>query len=152
MGFNYAKEKAEFDRQWAEIRKQYEELGMSQDALEKIHSFDWDWFKSQRRYSSHLADLPEEVTAETIREASTGTIPGDIPASFGSDPRQWLDEIEDEQLVWKLMQLSKDDIALLTHLVFEEYTQSEIAQQKAQKQQSISRQLQQIKKIFGKCV
>ncbi len=152
MGFNYAKEKAEFDQQWAEIRKQYEELGMSQDVIEKIRSFDWDWFKSQRRYSNHLADLPEEVTVETIQQASTETIPGDIPASLDSDPRQWLDEIEDEQLVRKLMQLSKDDIALLTHLVFEEYTQSEIAHQKAQKQQSISRQFQQIKKILGKCV
>ncbi len=152
MGFNYAKEKAEFDRQWAEIRKQYEELGMSQDAIEELYSFDWDWFKSQRRYGSHLADLTEEVNVETIREASTETIPGDIPASLGSDPRQWLDEIEDEQLVRKLMQLSKDDIALLTHLVFEEYTQSEIAQQKAQSQKTVSRQFQQIKNIFRKRV
>ncbi len=149
MGFNYAKEKAEFDRQWAEIRKQYEELGMSQDAIEKIRSFDWDWFKSQRRYSSHLADLPEEVTAETIREASTGTIPGDIPASFGSDSRQWLDEIEDEQLVRKLMQLSKDDIALLTHLVFEEYTQSEIAQKELRSQVAVSKHLHKIRKILN---
>ncbi len=148
MGFNYAKEKAEFDRQWAEIRKQYEELGMSQDAIEKIHTFDWGWFKSQRRYISHLANLPGEVTMETIREASTETIPGDIPASLGSDPRKWLDEIEDEQLVRKLMQLSKDDIALLTHLVFEEYTQSEMAHKKAVNQATISRQFSQIQKIF----
>ncbi len=148
MGFNYAKEKAEFDRQWAKIRKQYEELGMSQDAIEELYSFDWDWFKSQRRYGSHLADLTEEVNVETIREASTETIPGDIPASLGSDPRQWLDEIEDEQLVRKLMQLSKDDIALLTHLVFEEYTQSEIAHKKAVNQATISRQFSQIQKIF----
>ncbi len=148
MGFNYAKEKAEFDRQWAEIRKQYEELGMSQDAIEKIRSFDWNWFKSQRRYSNHLANLPAEVTMETIREASTETIPGDIPASLGSDPNRWLDEIEDEQLVRKLMQLSKDDIALLTHLVFEEYTQSEMAHKKAVNQATISRQFSQIQKIF----
>ncbi len=152
MGFNYAKEKAKFDRQWAKIRKQYEELGMSQNAIEELYNFDWDWFKSQRRYGSHLADLTEVVNVETIREASTETIPGDIPASLGSDPRQWLDEIEDEQLVRKLMQLSKDDIALLTHLVFEEYTQSEIAQQEAQSQKTVSRQFQQIKNIFRKRV
>ncbi len=46
------------------------------------------------------------------------------------------------------MQLGEDDIALLTHLVFEEYTQSEIAQQKAQSQKAISRQFQQIKKVL----
>ncbi len=148
MGFNYAKEKAEFDRQWAKIREQYEELGMSRDAIEKIHTFDWDWFKSQRRYSSHLANLPEEVTLKTIQQASTGTMPGDIPASFGSDPYQWLDEIENEELVQKLMLLSKDDIVLLTRLVFEEYTQSEIAQRELRSQMAVSKHLHKIQKIL----
>ena len=85
---------------------------------------------------------------ETIQQVSTDTIPGDIPASFGTVPRQWLDEIEDEGLLRKLVSLSDDDIALLTRLAFDGYTQSEIAQQKAQSQQMISKQLQQIKKTF----
>lgn len=152
MGFNYAKEKAKFERQWSTIREQYEDLGMSQDAIEELHDFDWDWFKSRRKYINHLADLPEEATVEAIRQASTGTLPGDIPATFGLELRQWLDEIEDEHLLQKLMLLSEDDFALLTHLAFEECTQSEIAFQNHQSQQAISRQLQQIRKIFEKCV
>jgi len=152
MGFNYAKEKAKFDRQWAELCKQYEQLGMSADSIQQIHDFDWDCFKSQRRYDSHQVDLSEEVTVKAIQRASTRTAPGDIPASLGSDPSRWLDEIEDERLLRKLMLLSQDDIALLTCLVFEEYTQSEVAQQKAQSQKSISRQLQQIRKTFNKPV
>ena len=152
MGFNYAKEKAEFERQWAAVRAQYEELGMCQDAIKELHDFDWGWFKSRRRYINHLADLPEEATMEVIRQASTGTVPGDIPATLGSDHHRWLDEIEDEQLLQKLMLLSEDDLALLTSLAFEEYTQGEIAQQNHQNQQAISRQLQQIRKTFGKRV
>jgi len=149
MGFNYAKEKAEFERQWAAVRTQYEELGICADAIEELHDFDWDWFKSRRRYINHLADLPEETTVEVIRQASTGTAPGDIPATLGSDHHRWLDEIEDEQLLQKLMLLSEDDIALLTSLAFEEHTQSEIAQQNRQNQKAVSRQLQQIRKILG---
>jgi len=149
MGFNYAKEKAEFDRQWADIRKQYEELGMSQDAIENIRKFDWDWFNSQRRYSSHLAELPEEVTVETIQQASTGTMPGDVPASLGSDPLQWLDEIEDEQLVQKLIQLGKSDLELLTYLAFEGYTQREIAQKQMCSQMAISKHLNKLRKILN---
>ena len=148
MGFNYAKKNAEFEREWAALREQYEGLGMSQEAIEELYSFDRDWFRSQRRFSSHLTDLPEEVAVETIQQVSTDTIPGDIPASFGTVPRQWLEEIEDEGLLRKLVSLSDDDIALLTRLAFEGYTQSEIAQQKAQSQQMISKQLQQIKKTF----
>lgn len=150
MGFNYAKEKAGFERQWAKLREQYEKLGMGQDTIEELYNFDWDWFRSQRRFRDHLADLPEEVTVETIRQVSTGTIPGDIPASLGMVPHQWLDEIEDEELLSRLMLLSDDDIALLTLLAFEGYTQSEIAQQKLQSQQAISVHLRQIKKIFKK--
>ena len=152
MGFNYAREKAKFDRQWAELRRESEQVGMSEDAIQKMYDFDLECFKSQRRYDSHQAGLPEEATVETIQQASTGTLPGDIPETFGADPSRWLDEIEDEQLLRKLVKLSSDDLSLLTCLVFEEYTQCEVAQQKAQNQQSISRQLQQIRKTLRKCV
>lgn len=33
MGFNYAKEKTKFERQWTAIRKQCEEAGMEQELL-----------------------------------------------------------------------------------------------------------------------
>ena len=36
MGFNYAKKNAEFEREWAALREQYEGLGMSQDAYTGI--------------------------------------------------------------------------------------------------------------------
>ena len=148
MGFNYAKEKAEFEREWAELRKQYEGLGMSQEAIEELYAFDWDWFKSRRRYSDHLVDLPEEAAVEVIQQASTGTVPGDIPVSLGAAPSQWLDEIEDEDLLRKLILLSDDDIALLTYLTFEELTQSEIAQRESVNQATISRRFSQIQKFL----
>lgn len=152
MGFNYAKEKTKFERQWTAIRKQCEEAGMEQEAIEDLHDFDRDWFKSQRRYITHLVDLPEDTAVEAILQASTGTIPGDIPMPCAGYCYQWLDEIEDERLLQQLMLLSADNIDLLTRLVFEGYTQCEIAQQKKQNQKSISRQFQQIRKTLEKCV
>ena len=76
MGFNYAKEKTEFERQWTAIRKQCEEAGMEQEAIEDLHDFDRDWFKSQRRYITHLVDLAEDTAVEAILQASTGTFQG----------------------------------------------------------------------------
>ena len=152
MGFNYAKEKTKFERQWTAIRKQCEEVGMEQETIEDLHDFDWDWFKSQRRYINHLVDLPEDTAVEAILQASTGNIPGDIPMPCAGSHYQWLDEIEDERLLQQLMLLSADDIDLLTRLAFEGYTQCEIAQQKNQSQKSISRQFQQIRKTLEKCV
>ncbi len=157
MGFNYAQEKKTFERQWAVIRRQYENAGMSPDTIEELHNFDWDWFKSRRRYINHLADLPEGVTVEDFPQADAERSVGDTPLRYGAscagaDRYRWLDEIEDEKLLQKLIELNQDDVELLTQLVFEQYTQREIAQQNSQNQKAISRQFQQIRNIFKKGV
>lgn len=156
MGFNYAKEKQKFEKHWKVIRQQYESAGMSQDAIEELHDFDWDWFKSRRRYINHLADLPDSVSVEDFPQKGVEMSTGDTPVRYGSvcvaskERYHWIDEIEDERLFCKLMLLSTDDLELLTSLAFEGYTQSEIAQRKAVSQATISRQLSQIKKLLRK--
>ena len=37
MGFNYGLEKKNFDRQWAIMRKQYEDAGMSIEVIQAMH-------------------------------------------------------------------------------------------------------------------
>ncbi len=157
MGFNYAQEKKVFEKQWAVIRRQYENAGMSPDAIEELHDFDWDWFKSRRRYINHLADLPDGITVEDFPQADAERSVGDTPLRYGAicasaDRYRWLDEIEDEKLLQKLAALSQDDVELLTQLVFEEHTQHEIVRQNRQNQQAVSRQFQRIKKFFEKSV
>ena len=49
---------------------------MEQEAIEDLHDFDRDWFKSQRRYITHLVDLAEDTAVEAILQASTGTFQG----------------------------------------------------------------------------
>lgn len=145
MGFNYAKEKREFERKWAAVRRQCEEAGMAPDAIEELHDFDWDWFKSRRRYIDHLADLPDGLSAEDLPQAGDGTGPGDIPTLYGTEQCQWLDAIEDEQLLQKLVLLSKDDLKLLTALAFEERTQTEVSRILHCNQSTVSKNLARIK-------
>ena len=38
MGFNYGLEKKNFDRQWAIMRKQYEDAGMSIEVIQAMYS------------------------------------------------------------------------------------------------------------------
>ncbi len=106
---------------------------MSPDAIEELHDFDWGWFKSRRRYISHLADLPEGVTVEDFPKADAERSVGDTPLHYGTictgaDRYRWLDEIEDEKLLRKMAALNQDDVELLTQLAFEKRTQREIAQ------------------------
>ena len=39
MGFNYGLEKKNFDRQWAMLRKQYEDAGMSIEAIQAMYEY-----------------------------------------------------------------------------------------------------------------
>ena len=41
MGFNYGLEKKNFDSQWAVTRKQYEDAGMSSEAIQAMYDYDW---------------------------------------------------------------------------------------------------------------
>ena len=44
MGFNYGLEKKNFDSQWAVTRKQYEDAGMSREAIQAMYDYDWSVF------------------------------------------------------------------------------------------------------------
>lgn len=51
MGFNYAAEKKKFETLRARLRREYREAGMSDAAIRKMHDFDWEVFKQERRGS-----------------------------------------------------------------------------------------------------
>ena len=57
MGFNYGLEKKNFDSQWAMTRKQYEDAGMSSEAIQAMHDYDWSVFNANRSYQNHMQEM-----------------------------------------------------------------------------------------------
>ena len=57
MGFNYGLEKKNFDRQWTIIRKQYEDAGMSSEAIRAMYEYDWSVFNAARSYQNHTQEI-----------------------------------------------------------------------------------------------
>ena len=51
MGFNYAIEKAKFEREWTQLRVEYEKAGMSTEKINILHDYDWENFKKERIYA-----------------------------------------------------------------------------------------------------
>lgn len=153
MSFQYAQEKLKFEKNWNALQVQYEQAGMSQDAIKEIHDFDWQWFKSRRRYISMLTELPEDTTLEDLPSCSSAHTGGEPPQHYGvavgnSNRYSWLDEIEDAALLQKLMLLDSDDIDLLTSVVLEGHSQREFAQRNGRSERAVSRQFQRILKFF----
>ena len=54
MGFNCAAEKAKFDREWAKLRKEYANAGMSEKSIQKIYEYDWHCFCRNRAYERKM--------------------------------------------------------------------------------------------------
>ena len=57
MGFNYGLEKKNFDRQWAMLRNQYEDAGMSSEAIQAMYEYDWSVFNAARSYQNHTQEI-----------------------------------------------------------------------------------------------
>lgn len=158
MEFNYALERRKFEQQWKILRKQYQEAGIDEAAIGDLYKFDLMWFNSERRYIRHQADLLKDVTVYDLPSPDAESDVEDVLPSSGSlhippaDHCWWVNEIEDDELLCKLKLLSDFDIELLTALVFDGKTQSELALTKGTNQKAVSRRFIQISKILQKSV
>lgn len=133
MGFNYGLEKKNFDRQWAIMRKQYEDAGMSIEVIQAMYEYDWSVFNAARSYQNHT----QEITAPSFEQGEESYSPlmnkYQEAISVTEHYREtksrftWIGEIENEQLLSALENLSEDDLKLLTLYVYEGYTESEIS-------------------------
>ncbi len=154
MGFNYAKEKRQFDLEWNRLQKEYSDAGMSLSSIEAMRSFDWEMFLSRRTYENHTQALPDtylngEVEGQQsalFKKFSSLTIAFDEEDFSGR--YDWLSSIGDVNLSLKLRKLSVQDLELLTLFVFEGLSQAEIARNWGCTQQSVSWRLKKIKKLF----
>lgn len=156
MGFNYAKEKRQFDLEWNRLQKEYSDAGMSLSSIEAMRSYDWEMFLSRRTYESHTQSLPDtylngEVEGQRsalfkkFSSLSTAFDEGDFSGQYA-----WIGSIEDAALSKRLAMLPEKDLELLTLYAIAGYTQAEIALLMGRDQSVISRKLNRIKKLLKK--
>ena len=133
MGFNYGLEKKNFDRQWAMLRKQYEDAGMSIEAIQAMYEYDWSVFNAARSYQNHT----QEITAPSFEQGEESYSPlmnkyqeaVSVTDTYRETKSRftWIGEIENERLLSALEKLSEDDLKLLTLCTYEGYTVTEIS-------------------------
>ena len=133
MGFNYGLEKKNFDRQWAMLRKQYEDAGMSIEAIQTMYEYDWSVFNAARSYQNHT----QEITAPSFEQGEESYSPlmnkyqeaVSVTDTYHETKSKfaWIGEIENERLLSALENLSEDDLKLLTLYAYEGYNESEIS-------------------------
>lgn len=154
MGFNYGLEKKNFDRQWAIMRKQYEDAGMSIEVIQAMYEYDWSVFNAARSYQNHT----QEIAAPSFEQAEEAYSPlmnkYQEAISITEHYREtksrftWIGEIEDERLLSALENLSDADLELITLYAYEEYDTVEISKVFGTTKQNISKKIRRITKFI----
>ena len=150
MGFNYGLEKKNFDRQWAIMRKQYEDAGMSIEVIQAMYEYDWSVFNAARSYQNHT----QEIAAPSFEQGEEAYSPLmnkykeaiSITEHYRETKSRftWIGEIEDERLLSALENLSDADLELITLYAYEEYDTVEISKVFGTSKQNISKKIRRI--------
>ena len=97
MSFNYGREEKKW-RLWKEAEeKQLRGLGVDEDTIEKLHTYDWAVFNSDRRYYRRLKEVGTylEEFAEDAAQPEVRTV------------EDFLDSIENQQLYQVLIKVDR---------------------------------------------
>ena len=131
MSWNNAIEKRKFDAKEKELMRQYREAGMSEELMKELYEFDWEVFKSDRRYNEHTQSLEELLDAyydgqqvSLKRDMEAFTV---LPEPSRERKLWWIDEIEDEKLVAAINTLDDFEKELIHLSVFEGRTGKEMS-------------------------
>ena len=147
MGFNYGLEKKNFDSQWAVTRKQYEDAGMSSEAIQAMYDYDWSVFNATRAYQNHTQEIAapsfeqsEESYSPLMNKYQEAISVTDHYCETNSR-FAWIGEIEDENLLSALEKLSDENLELLTLYIYEDYSTVELSKAYGITHQNISKRI-----------
>lgn len=157
MGFNYAIEKAKFEKEWKRLRTEYEAAGMSDEKISIMHKYDWENFKRERIYSLHTQEFKKAQFDEQSEQNDKSPLLKKFLSAIScwddyseGSPTGWVEDISDERLMSRLKELSPDELELLTKIVILGFTQSDLEKMGCGKQYAISRKISRIKKSLKK--
>ena len=160
MKFNYQSEKRKFDERWNKVEKECREAGMSEKAIEELKEYDLAEFRRERIFCIHNQYI-NDYEFDDGNEADENKNPFMLKYSkhfskedtyFNDNRYGWIEQLEDEELIEKVLELSNERIELLTQYVFEEATQKEIAEKMGVSQVAVSKNIKRIRDFLKKLV
>lgn len=158
MEWNNGRERALFEREQAKLRKEYLAAGMTEEQIQTIRTYDEEWYRGRRREAKHTQRL--NITAfdedDGDNEAKNPLLKKFLhnfsveDKHFENERFGWIEEIEEKPLYQAVKALDNKDKEILTSLIYDGVTQTELAQRLSVSQQSISKKIKKFKNIFEK--
>lgn len=160
MGFNYGKERYRTEKEFARFAKTCREAGMPEEAIAEMYQYDREALNSDRRYYTHTQPFDGAAfSGEDDEERKEGRSPlyknclaqCSVQLEVRYSGRYgWLEDIDTPALVLWLKALSDDDLELLTSIVFDCKSQSEVAREWRRSEAAISKRMKRLRKSLEK--
>ena len=153
MEWNNGKERALFNKEQAKLRKQYLAAGMTEEQIQAMHAFDAEWYKNRRREAVHTQRLDIQTSEDEDINKDNPLYKKFFEKLAVEDNHAdysrfgWIEESVNEELVKAVNALSDADKELLTMLI-SGFTQSEIGAEMGVSQQSVSKRIKKVQRIF----
>lgn len=139
MAYSKAGEESKW-RKWKEQEEEkLRELGVEEDIIESLRQFDWEIFKSERRYKEHRVLENDLIGQKADKEKEQ-----DI-----CDVQQLLDSVDNQQLLHILLSADKKTLQVIL-LEMMGYSLSEICSQMGLNKKTIYTRLGRLKKKIKK--
>ncbi len=139
MSFNYGREEKKW-RLWKEAEeKELRGLGVDEDTIEKLHTYDWAVFNSDRRYYRRLKEAGTylEEFAEDAAQPEVRTV------------EDFLDSIENQKLYQVLIKVDRLTLQIAV-MKMQGYSTHEIAVQFTITEKAIYRRMDRLKEKLKK--
>ena len=151
MEFNNGNERRKLNKKWERLRVQYQQAGMSEDAIQAMYDFDLGVLNSERSYVANTlaivdntgrksSDFKQYEKAITVTDTYHET-----RTRFA-----WVGEIKDKRLQEGLEKLSDEELRLITLYFRDEYSTVELSKVYGIAQQNISKRILKITKFLKK--
>lgn len=132
MSWNNGYERKKYEKKLKKQREKYKRQGMTDEQIKEIEQFDWDTFKSNRRFYSHTQPLEydeDDSDGEEwspLHEHFLERLSEEIHPNY-ENSYWWIDEIDNPALHKCVTKLSKCEKDIITLLVFDGLPQTQIA-------------------------
>ena len=146
MSFNNGNERRKLNAKWEQLRVQYREAGMSEEAIQAMYEFDLGVLNSERAYDANtvaVCDGEDDVDTRKAADLKQYEAAITVTDTYHQNKRcfGWIGEIEKERLLSALEKLSEDDLKLLTLYVYEGYSTVELSKVYGIAHQNISKRI-----------
>ena len=146
MSFNNGNERRKLNAKWEQLRVQYREAGMSEEAIQAMYEFDLGVLNSERAYDAStvaVCDGEDDVDARKAADLKQYEAAITVTDTYHETKSRfaWIGEIEDENLLSALEKLSDDDLGLLTLYIYEGYSTVELSKAYGIDHQNISNRI-----------